>query len=86
MQQVFGVFQKEKRERLIYSNSAFLHCFSFTSTCILIRFLDSLGVSATSFVLSTKQSAEEDSLFYFFSNLESFDKRVYNLFSAADFT
>ena len=37
-------------------------------------------------MLSTKQSAEEDSLFYFFSNLESFDKRVYNLFSVADFT
>lgn len=24
------MFQKEKRERLIYSNSAILHCFSFT--------------------------------------------------------
>ena len=55
-------------------------------TCVLIRFLDSLGVSATSFVLSTKQSAEDDYLFYSFSNLESFDKCVFNLFSAADFT
>lgn len=86
MQQVFGEFQKEKRERLIYSTRNFSIALVSLSTCILIRFLDSLGVSATSFVLSTKQSAEEDSLFYFFSNLESFDKRVYNLFSAADFT